>query len=104
MATPERSPRLEIRPASQEDAPAIRDIFNEGVQDGLATFETEPRTLEEQRRLLEQAFGDAKHPVLVAELGRWILGWIAIGPYDPRPFLADIGEVTVFVRRSFRQH
>ena len=104
MGTPETSARLAIRPAREEDAGAIREIFNEGVQDGLATFDTGPRSLEEQRQLLAEARGDSRHPVLVAELGRWVLGWISIEPYDARPVLDDIGEVSVYVRRSFRKH
>jgi phosphinothricin acetyltransferase len=42
--------------------------------------------------------------VLVAELRGWALGWITIQPYDRRADLQDIGEVTVFVRRSFRSY
>jgi phosphinothricin acetyltransferase len=104
MGSPETLPRLEIRPVRDDDAAAIREIFNEGVQDGLATFDIEPRSLQEQRQLLAEAVQDTKHPVLVAQLGRWVLGWIAIEPYDARPVLDDIGEVSVFVRRSFRKH
>lgn len=104
MATPEKSPRLNIRPAREEDAPGMREIFNEAVEDRLATFEAEPRTLEEQRLLLEAAEHDPKHPTLVAEVRGWTAGWAALQPYDSRIQLDDIGEVLVFVRRSFRSY
>ncbi len=104
MAAPETSSRPLIRPAQEDDAAALREIFNEAVQDSLTTFETEPRSLDEQRRLLEAAVQDAKHPVLAAELRGWVAGWITIQSYDPRHNLADVGEVTVFVRRQFRNY
>jgi L-amino acid N-acyltransferase YncA len=104
MATPEIGPRLLIRPARVDDAAALREIYNEAIQDDLATFETEPRSLEEQRRLIAGAEADLRHPILVAELRGWVLGWITIQPYDLRLQLQDIGEVLVFVRRSFRSY
>jgi len=32
------------------------------------------------------------------------LGWISIQPHDPRPGLDRIGDVTVYVERSFRNY
>ena len=104
MATAEIGPRLVIRRAREEDAGALREIFNEAIQDGLATFDTEPTSLEEQQRLIAAATQDCRHPILVAELRNWALGWITVQPYDLRPQLADIGEVMVYVRRSFRSY
>ena len=104
MATPAARPHLTFRPARDEDAPGVREIFNEAVQEGRVTFETEPRSLEEQRRLLAGASQDPRHPILVAELRGWTAGWIAIERYDRRPQLDDVGEVSVFVRREFRSY
>ncbi len=104
MATPESSPQLLIRPARDDDAPSIREIFNEAVQDGLTTFATVPRTLDEQRRLLAAAAQNLRCPIVVAELRGWTAGWITIQPIDGRPQFEDFGEVNVFVRRSFRKY
>ncbi len=104
MATPETAARPLIRAAREEDAFSLREIFNEGVQDGLATFDDEPRSIEEQRRLLAAAGQDPQQPILVAELRGWVVGWITVQSYDTRPQLRDIGEVTVFVRREFRKY
>ena len=104
MATPAVGPHLIIRPAREDDGPGLREIFNEAVQDGLATFDTEPRSLEEQRRLLLAASQDPRHPTLVAELRGWVAGWISIERFDRRPQLEDVGEVSVFVRREFRNY
>ena len=93
-----------IRPAREDDTAALREIFNQAIQDGLETFETEPRSLEEQKLMIESAIDDPKHPMLVAELRGWTLGYATIQPSDPRAGLDGIGEVTVYVQRSFRNY
>jgi L-amino acid N-acyltransferase YncA len=35
---------LAARPASPDDAPMIAQIYNEGIEDRVGTFETRPRT------------------------------------------------------------
>ena len=102
MATTEHRPRLSVRLARAEDAPALREIFNEAVEDGLATFDSVPRSLEEQQQLIAASVHDPRHPILVAEVRNWVCGMAGIEPYDERRKLDDIGEVVVFVRRSFR--
>jgi len=104
MATPEIRPHLTIRPARDADAPALREIFNEAVEDGLVTFETSPRSLDEQQRLIAAAEQDSRHPILVAELRNWTCGVAALVPHDARPALLDLAEAEIFVRRSFRSY
>ncbi len=104
MATAQTGPRLSIRPAREEDAAGLREIFNEAVQDDLETYEAEPRSMDEQRRLLALAAQDPRHPIFVAELRGWLAGWISLQPYDRRSQFADVSEVTVFVRREFRNY
>jgi phosphinothricin acetyltransferase len=102
--TPENRPQLLVRSANEEDAPVMREIFNEAVQDHLIPFEEHPRSAETQKGIIAEATKDTQHPILVAELRGWVLGWIALTPHDPRPQLADIGEISVCVRRSFRNY
>jgi L-amino acid N-acyltransferase YncA len=104
MATAEARPQLLIRPAIEGDALVMREIFNEGVQDHLIPFEDNPRSVEEQQAQIHAAVADARHPMLVAELRGWVLGWIALTASDLRPQLADVGEISVCVRRSFRNY
>jgi L-amino acid N-acyltransferase YncA len=35
---------VRCRPAGPGDAPAIAEIYNQGIAERIATFETEPRT------------------------------------------------------------
>ena len=102
MVTAATGPRMMIRAARTGDVGALREIFNEGIQDGLATFETEPISLEDQRRRITDAAADPRHPILVAELRGWPLGWITIQAQDLHQPFDDLGEVTLYVRREFR--
>jgi L-amino acid N-acyltransferase YncA len=97
-------PQLQIRPAREEDAASLCEIFNEAVHDRLETFDSDPRAVEDQKLLIAAAEQDPKHPILVADVRNWIAGWVALAPYDTRIALDDIGEVFIFVRRSFRSY
>jgi L-amino acid N-acyltransferase YncA len=102
--TPESRPQLTVRAAREDDAAVMREIFNEGVQDHLIAFEEHARSTEEQQVFIVESLVHGRRPILVAELRGWILGWIALVPYDVRPALADIAEVFLCVRRSFRNY
>ena len=104
MSTATMRPQLQIRPAREEDAVPLCEIFNEAVQDRLESFESDPRAVEDQRLLIAAAEQDAKHPILVADVRNWIAGWVELAPYDTRIALDDIGEVFIYVRRSFRSY
>src|SRR5260370_24034197 len=104
MSTATIRPQLEIRAAREEDAAPLCEIFNEAVQDRLETFDSEARAVEDQRLLIAAANQDPKHPMLVADVRNWIGGWVALGPYDTRIALDDIGEVFIYVRRTFRSY
>ena len=104
MSTPSARSQLQIRHAVEDDAASLCEIFNEAVQDHLETFDCDPRAVEEQRLLVAAAEQDPKHPILVADVRNWIAGWVALAPYDHRIALDDIGEVSIYVRRSFRNY
>jgi L-amino acid N-acyltransferase YncA len=104
MSTASARPQFQIRPAQVDDAAALCEIFNEAVQDRLETFDSDPRFLDDQRLAIDAADHDPKHPILAAEVRNWIAGWIALEPYDNRLALDDIGEVYLYVRRSFRSY
>ena len=104
MSTASARPQLTVRQAQEADASALCEIFNEAVQDRLETFDSEPRELDDQRLRVAGAEQDPKHPIFVAELRDWVAGWAALTPYDTRIALDDIGEVYIYVRRTFRSY
>jgi len=104
MSTASSRPQLQIRHACEDDAASLCEIFNEAVQDRLETFDSDARSVNDQRLLVAAAERDPKHPILVADVRNWIAGWVALAPYDNRIALDDIGEVFIYVRRSFRSY
>ena len=89
-----------IRPAVEGDSEAIAEIYNQGIEDRIATFETEERTADERRHWLSQH--DGRHPVLVAEESGEVAAWTSLSAYSQRPCYSGVGEFSIYVRRDLR--
>jgi L-amino acid N-acyltransferase YncA len=89
---------LEIRPATVDDAAAVAAIYNEGIEDRLATFETRPREGGEVGSWLFEEL-----PFLVATAGRQVVGWARVSPYSDRCVYEGVGEHAVYVARGARR-
>lgn len=89
-----------VRDAQPEDASALAIIYNQGIEDRLATLETEERTPEERRAWL--ATRDARHPVLVAEADGQIVAFGSLNVFNPRPAYNHVADFSVYVERSWR--
>src|SRR5215472_15545447 len=86
------------RPATPADAAAIAAIYNEGIADRIATFETEPRSATDI-----SGWFTGEHLVVVAETGETgPVAFAASFPYSSRPCYRGIGEFSVYVRRDCR--
>lgn len=92
--------KLSTRLATPEDAAAIAAIYNEGIAERIATFETESRTAEEIATQLRDR-GD-RFPTIVAEADGRVVAWAGAGPYRARPAYAGVAEHSVYVARSSR--
>jgi len=91
---------LRTRTATIADAAAIAEIYNQGIADRIATFETEPRSA---RDIAEWFTGE--HLAVVAETGETgLIAFAASFPYSSRPCYRGIGEFSVYVRRDYRGH
>ncbi|HEV3348755.1 MAG TPA: arsinothricin resistance N-acetyltransferase ArsN1 family A [Methylomirabilota bacterium] len=91
---------LRIRLATPADAPAITAIYNEGIADRIATFETEPRTPEQLAAQLADK-GD-RFPTVVVERDGRVVAWAGAGAYRARPAYAGVAEHSVYVARAAR--
>jgi phosphinothricin acetyltransferase len=124
------SHRYRVRLATPDDAPAICRIYNQGIEDRVATLETELRTPEERRRWLTSR--SARHPVIVAEPAptistpeistperagearepaspidarepaRSIAGWGSLNVYNPREAYRFVADFSIYVDRAWR--
>jgi len=91
---------IHIRTASSDDAAAIAKIYNEGIEDRVATFETELRSVDDQQAWLRSNAG--RYPAVVAHFDGEIIGWAGAGSYRDRECYRGIGEFSMYVRRDWR--
>ncbi len=89
---------METRTATPDDAPVIAAIYNEGIADRIATFETRLRTPDDVRSWFE----DAAHPVIVVTEGGQVIAYATTSLYRPRECYAGIAEFGVYVGRAWR--
>ena len=89
---------MKTRDAAVADASAIARIYNEGIDDRVATFETRHRTADD----VVQWF-DGRHPVVVVEddTGE-VIAFAATSTYRPRDCYAGIAEFSVYASRASR--
>lgn len=88
---------LTTRPATVTDAQAMAEIYNEGIADRVATFETQPRTPEDVMRWF-----DGKHPAVVVVDAEGGVGYAVTFAYADLCCYAGVAEFSVYVRRSYR--
>ena len=89
-----------IRIATAADTPAIAAIYNEGIADRIATFETEPRTPSQIAAVLAER--GERFPTVVAERDERVVAWAGAGPYRSRPAYGGVAEHSVYVARAAR--
>lgn len=85
------------RPASMADVPRITEVYNQGIIDRVATFETQPRSEETVRGWI-----DSHYPIVVVEHGDEVIAWAGTSSYRPRDCYAGIAEFSVYVHRAAR--
>src|SRR5687768_2753582 len=89
---------LVIRPAEDRDVPAIADIYNQGIAERGATFETSPRSVDE----IAARLGDQTFPVLAADDGDVVIGWASLSSYGSRACYAGIAEFSIYLDQNAR--
>ena len=91
---------IAVRFASREDAAAICTIYNQGMEDRVATLETEGRDPDERRRWL--ATRGTRYPVVVAEAVDQVVAWASLNPFNPRHCYDHVADISVYVERGWR--
>jgi L-amino acid N-acyltransferase YncA len=88
-----------IRPATSADAEAMAGIYNQGIAERVATFETRTKSAAELAALIETGA-----LVLVAEREGDVVAFVKISPYDDaNHYYSGIGEATLYVETGSRR-
>ena len=91
---------VSVRAATPDDAAVICTIYNQGIEDRVATLETELRTPEERRQWM--AGRGPRHPVVVAVTDEQVVGWGSLNSFNPRPAYDHVVDLSVYVERGWR--
>jgi phosphinothricin acetyltransferase len=91
---------VNIRSARREDLDSITEIYNEAVIKTVATFDTEPKTYEDQKKWFNDH--ESKNPILVAELNGVIVGWASLSKWSDRCAYSDTAEISLYVREEYQ--
>jgi L-amino acid N-acyltransferase YncA len=78
----------------REDWEQVREIYQEGIATGNATFQKEPPTWEDWDR------GHILECRLVARLDGKVLGWAALSPVSSRCVYVGVAEVSIYVGQN----
>ncbi len=87
-----------IRPASLDDLESITKIYNHAILKTTATFDTEPKTIE-NRRIWFDTHGE-RYPIFVVEENQSVLGWASLSKWDDRCAYHLTVEFTVYIDPS----
>jgi phosphinothricin acetyltransferase len=89
---------MQVRPAEPADTDAVAAIYNHGIAERQATFETRARRPQEVAAWLEEG-----RPFLVAaDDDGSVLGFARVSPYSMRRAYAGVGEHGVYVDPAAR--
>jgi L-amino acid N-acyltransferase YncA len=89
-----------VRPVDERDAEAVARIYNEGIADRVATFETEPRSAEDRLNVIRESKG--RYAFVVAEDEGRVVGWASTSLYRSRPCYRGVAEFSIYVGREAR--
>lgn len=90
-----------IRTAKISDLQELMDIYNYEVLNGVATFDMEPKSLEERKEWFE-AHSSAKYPLIVAEIDGKVAGYASLSKYRERAAYQTTVELSVYINREYR--
>jgi phosphinothricin acetyltransferase len=87
-----------IRSALPDDAEAIVAIYNQGIKERTATFETRLRSVQEMRAAIA-----SDYPMLVAAgFDDAVLGWASLSAYRARSCYAGVAEFSIYLGTAAR--
>jgi L-amino acid N-acyltransferase YncA/DNA-binding transcriptional ArsR family regulator len=93
---PQPSDGITVRALAEDDWPAVRQIYGQGIATRNATFETRVPT----RETLDRKWLPGHR--WVAEIGGAVAGWAAVSPVSARACYSGVGENSLYVGAEFR--
>ncbi|MNM51029.1 putative phosphinothricin acetyltransferase YwnH [compost metagenome] len=89
-----------IRKGKADDLDDILLIYNQGIEDRIATLESETKNHDYIQKWFDEHQG--RHAVLVAEADDQIVGWASINPYSHRCAYQGVADLSIYIHRDYR--
>lgn len=80
--------------------PFILNIYNQGIEDRIATLEQDFKDMDYIETWFQEHQG--RYSILVAESKEEIASWASLNPYSHRCAYKGVADLSVYVDRSFR--
>lgn len=91
-----------IRRAEIEDLEELLEIYNYEVENGIATLDLKPKTLEE-RKIWFYEHNIENHPLIVAEIDNHIAGYASLSSYREKEAYKSTVELSIYVGINYRK-
>jgi L-amino acid N-acyltransferase YncA len=91
---------IKVRLATVKDLEAITNIYNEAILTTDATFDTDIKTVAEQKVWFEEH--GPRNPVVVAVKDNQICGWASLSKWSTRCAYSNTAEISVYIKESHR--
>ena len=82
------------------DAPIINKIYNQTIDAGLATADTEPTTLVQREHWMQQHFNTNRTIWLIKNESSETLGWLSVSDFYGRPAYRATVEVSLYLDQA----
>ncbi|UPM56133.1 arsinothricin resistance N-acetyltransferase ArsN1 family A [Gottfriedia acidiceleris] len=91
---------VDIRLANENDLESIQRIYNQGIEDRIATLETEPKDL----MYMKEWYGNhqGRFKVIVVENEEAVIGWASLNQYNGRCAYNGVADLSIYISRDYR--
>ncbi len=93
---------IEIKQTVAEDLPALLRIYNYEVENGVATLDLTPKSMDEWDSWFS-AHNKNNHPLYTAFFGGVIAGYVSLSPYREKEAYSSTVELSIYVSPDFRR-
>ncbi|QCJ42153.1 N-acetyltransferase [Bacillus sp. S3] len=89
-----------IREIKEQDIKFVQEIYNQGIEDRIATLETETKDSSYMNDWFEKHNGRFK--AIIAEHEGQVIGWASLNQYNSRSAYDGVADLSVYISREFR--
>lgn len=91
-----------VRPANLADVPALLEIYNYEVENGVATLDLQPKSMSAWE-LWFDAHQAPNHPLVVAEVDGTVAGYACLSPFRHKDAYRSTVELSVYTHPDWRR-